>query len=310
MAQVQKFDSLMELLDAFPDEATCAAHLEAVRWPHGIVCQWCGESRKFARITRGHRYKCADCRKEFSVRKGTIFEESRLPLRKWFAAMWLFSQHRKGIPSTQLAREIGVKQSTAWFMLGRIREVAGALNAHGGPVTGVAEVDETYIGGKAKNMHARERERRITGRGGVDKTPVAGAVNREGKVRARPIAVADRNELHAFVRENVAQGAVLVTDEHPAYRGLSKDYPHLTVAHSAGEYVRGMAYTNGVESFWALLKRGYVGVFHSMSNKHLHRYVDEFEARWNMAGLNGAGRVNRLLGAAPGLRLTYKDLTA
>ena len=234
MAQMQKFDSLIQLLDAFPDEVTCVAHLEALRWPHGIVCPWCGESRKFAHITRGNRYKCADCHKEFSVRKGTIFEYSRLGLRKWFAAAWLFGQHRKGIPSTQLAREIGVTQKTAWFMLGRLREVAANLNGHGGPVSGVVEADETYIGGKAKNIHKRDRDRHITGRGAVDKAPVVGAVSRDGKVRTKAIPSVTSRELAEFVRANVAPGSVLITDEHHGYRPLGKDYLHLTVVHSVG----------------------------------------------------------------------------
>ena len=233
-----------------------------------------------------------------------------MPLRKWFAAIWLVATHRKGIPSTQLAREIGVSQKTAWFMLGRLREVTAAMNGLVGMIDGIVEADETYFGGKAKNMHKRDRERKIKGRGPSGKAAVVGAKSRTGKVKAQPVATADSRTLQAFVRSNVATGSVLMTDGNPAYDALSGDYEHHVVQHSVGEYVRGMAHTNGVESFWSLLKRAYVGVFHQMSPKHLHRYVDEFAARWNMGKATGAQRVDLLLGHAVGVRLTWADLVA
>ena len=161
-----KYNSLIALLKAFPDEETCVRHLEKLRWPSGIVCPLCGSARQIYRVKRGHGYKCADCRKPFSVRKGTIFEESRLPLQTWFAAIWLVTSHRKGIPSTQLARELDVTQKTAWFILGRLREVAGAITSQGGPMSGQVEADETYIGGKEKNKHMSKRLHLKGGQGG------------------------------------------------------------------------------------------------------------------------------------------------
>lgn len=300
------YNSLYELLEAFPDEESCVRHLEAIRWPNGIICAHCRSTRKIYRVARPYFYKCADCRKEFSVRKNTIFEESRLPLRKWFMASWLVTSHRKGIPSTQLAREIGVTQKTAWFVLGRLREVWGQMDDRDGPVGGEVEVDETFIGGKARNKHASKKLHQK--RGTADKKPVAGARSRDGKVRAKVISENNRIKLHEFVRSNIAIGSTLYTDENRAYRGLEDDYDHETVTHSIGEYVRGQAHTNGLESFWALLKRGYIGTFHHFTWKHLPRYLAEFSARYNLGKTKGGWRVDTMLGATPGLRLTYDEL--
>ena len=300
-----EYNSLYQLLEAFPDERSCIEHLELLRWPCGIICPLCGASRKVYRRKRLGIYKCSDCGKEFSIRKNTIFEESPIPMRKWFIASWLVTSNRKGIPSTQMAREIGVTQKTAWFVLGRLREVYGSMNGHGGPVDGEVEADETFIGGKAKNRHKANRQN--TGRGTVGKQPVAGARSRSGRVKTKVISDTGKASIHSFVRSNVAPGATLYTDEFPSYLGLG-EYQHHSVNHSAGEYVRGFAHTNGIESFWALLKRGYIGVFHHFSIKHLHRYVNEFECRWNLSDLEGGQRLDALLGASSGLRLTYEEL--
>jgi transposase-like protein len=302
-----RYDSLFALMEAFPDEETCILHLEKLRWPKGIVCPHCGSTRKFHRIERRHIYKCADCNKEFSVRKGTIFEESRLPLRKWFAAAWLITTNRKGIASTQLAREIGVTQKTAWFMLGRLREVAGAMSDLGGPMDGTVEADETYIGGKEGNKHASKKLN--AGRGPVGKQIVMGVRERKGRVAAECIEGVTQGFVHKFIRENVNPASTLYSDDHKSYLGLP-EYAHSSVNHSAGEYVNGDCHTNGIESFWALLKRGHYGIFHVMTAKHIHRYIAEFEARWNMNNLGSTERVDTLLENTPGLRLTYKGLIA
>ncbi len=241
-----KYDSLFALVEAFPTEEACILHLEKLRWPKGIVCPCCGSTRKVYHLTRGHTYKCADCRKQFSVRKGTIFEESRLPVRKWFAAVWLLTSNRKGIPSTQLAREIGVTQKTAWFMLGRLREVASVMGDLGAPMGGIVETNETYIGGKERNKHVSKKQN--AGRGTVGKLTVMGACERAGRTTAALIDSTSKAEVHRFISENVSLDATLYSNDHSSYHGLD-GYNHESVNHSAGEYVKGDIHTNSIESF-------------------------------------------------------------
>jgi transposase-like protein len=301
------YKSLYDLMKTFPDEEACINHLESLRWPLGVICPLCSSSRKIYRITRAHVYKCGDCGKQFSVRKNTIFEESRLPLRKWFSAAWLLISNRKGISSTQLAREIGVTQKTAWLMLGRLREVAEAMGDFEGPTNGEIEADETYIGGKEKNKHSNKKLKQ--GRGAFGKQVVIDVVERNGKAKISTIDNTIQEVVHEFIKFNINPGSYLYADENRSYFGLT-EYNHGVVCHSIGEYIKGHAHTNIFESFWALLKRGYIGVFHHFSEKHLHSYVTEFEARWNIMGYNEAEHLNSILESISGLRLTYKELTA
>jgi transposase-like protein len=235
-----------------------------------------------------------------------VFERSHVPLHKWVYAMYLLVTARKGISSMQLAKEIGVTQKTAWFMLGRLREACGS---DFGKLTGIAEIDETYIDGKEGNKH--EGKKLHAGRGGVGKTVVLGMRERGGRIVARPVDGTDGETLRTEIRESVEPGATIHTDERRGYAGLGGDYQHETIVHSAGEYARDDGVTtNGIESVWAVLKRGLHGVYHHASDKHLYRYVDEFTFRLNEGNVkrHTLQRLDSFVAGVAGKRLTYKDL--
>ncbi len=298
--------STYQFMAQFPDEQAARKYLEDRRWNETRHCPHCGSVRTVS--VKGEKpmpYRCQDCREHFSVRTGTILAESKVPMHKWLFAIYLMTTARKGISSVQLAKEIGVTQKTAWFMEHRIREAYDNAS-DGGLLGSEVEIDETYIGGKEKNKHAKKKIR--TGRGAVGKQAVVGICERSGRVRAFPVTGTDKMDLQTAIVENVKRGSKVYTDCHASYVGM-KGYTHEAVKHSVGEYVRGQAHTNGVESFWALLKRGYYGTFHHMSIKHLHRYVNEFSTRHNL-GHDTMACLNVVADGMIGRRLTFQGLTA
>ena len=304
---IQQFKSLFEMVKAFPDEQSCIDHLRSIRWKNGAFCPACGSTRVY-NFSDGKTHKCGDCRKRFSIKVGTIFEDSKIGLHKWFMAIYLITSHKKGIASTQLARDIDVTQKTAWFMLHRLRHAA-ETKSFNAPLKGEVEADETYIGGKEKNKHAHKR---IPGsQGGAHKAVVFGVLERGGELRARKIKDSKANTLHRQIIENVEPGSNVMTDEHGGYRGLDGlFYHHHTVNHSAGQYVKHyFIHTNGVEGAWSLFKRQVYGIHHWISEKHLDRYLGEFTFRYNRRESGEGERMNEFLGRTSG-RLTYKALIA
>jgi hypothetical protein len=306
---LQSFDTLSQLTAAFPDEQTCVEHFRAIRWARGAFCPYCGGTGIY-NFSDGRTHKCKACRARFSIKVGTIFADTKLPLRQWFIAIWLITSHKKGIASAQLARDLGVTQKTAWFMLHRLR-YAAKTKSFNAPLGGIVEVDETFVGGKAKNRHVGRRGG--TGRGGLGsgKVPVVGVIERKGDVVARATKSVDGATFKGFVRETVSrQATLLVTDEWVGYRGLDAEYAHAVIKHTAGEYVRAGAHTNTIEGFWSLFKRQIYGIHHWVSEKHLDQYVGEATWRYNRREAEEGGRVNSMLAAADGKRLRYNDLIA
>ena len=306
--------TLVQLMDMFPNEATAAAWFEAAIWPDGERhCGHCGSFRiREVPNAKPMPYWCTDCRKYFSVRTGTPMQNSRVPLRKWAIAIYLCLTNLKSVSSMKLHRDIGVTQATAWFMLHRIRQ-AWAVDdddQFDGPV----EVDESYFGGKRENMSLSKRKELAetgAGRGAVGKTAVVGIKDRDtNEVRAEVVTDTTGETLQGFVREHTEAGATVYTDEHKSYAGLARDFDHEAVNHSVGEYVDGKAHTNGMESFWAMLKRAHKGTFHKISPKHLERYVDEFAGKHNIRNSGTIAQMRDTVARLVGRRLLYRDLIA
>ena len=303
--------TLVQLFDMFPDEPAATRFFEANVWPTGRCCGKCGATNTSeVPNAKPMPYFCNDCRSYFSVRTGTALSHSRVPLRKWAIAIYLELTSLKSVSSMKLHRDIGVSQPTAWFMLHRIRQAWESGESGHGPYSGPVEVDETYMGGKRKNMsNAKRKALAGTGRGAVGKTAVVGIKDRESnRMSARVLERTDKASLQSFVTEHTAPGATVYSDEAAAYEGLP--FPHEAVKHSVAEYVRGMAHTNGIESFWAMLKRAHTGTFHKISPKHLNRYVQEFAGKHNEREKDTIDIMRHVIAGLIGKRLMYKQLIA
>ena len=301
--------SLIALMELFPDEETATKWFESTVWPEGRCCGHCGSTRtNEVPKAKPMPYWCSDCRSYFSVRTGTAIERSKIPLRKWAIAIYLEMTSLKGVSSMKLHRDLGISQKSAWFMLHRIRQAWAAPN--NGQFSGPVEVDETYMGGKRRNMsNAKRKGLAGTGRGAVGKVAVVEAKDRaSGRVAAKVIESTDKPTLQGFVIDHTAPGATVYSDEASAYEGLP--FPHESVKHSVAEYVRGMAHTNGMESFWSMLKRAYIGTYHKLSPKHLDRYVQEFAGKHNIRDADTLAQMTTVAAGLVGRRLMYRNLIA
>lgn len=304
-----EFKSLVQLLKALPDEKSCREHLEQIRWEGNPICPHCKKTKHYKlKVKREFNglYKCAECSKKYTVKIGTIFESSPIPLRTWFIAIFIFTSHKRGISSYQLAEDLGVTQKTSWFMLSRLR------SAFVQPVPekslSVATMDETFVGGKNKNRHKNKKVKNSQGRSFKDKTPVFGMIQSR-RIYTRVIPNTQGETLKPLVKELVKEGATIVTDEWMGYTGLNSTYDHVYVNHNLKQYSteQGLS-SNNVENFWSHLKRSINGTYYQVSRKHLQKYCDEMSFRFNSREENAGQKFNHSLTLMAQTRLRYKDL--
>jgi transposase-like protein len=303
----KEFKNLIELVEYFKTENDCIVYLKSILWKVEKNCPHCG-SNKVMEFKDVKRNRCYECKKDFSIRKGTIFEDSNIPLKKWFMASYIYNAHKKGISSCQLAKDISVSQPTAWFMLQRLR--FASKNRNHTQFEGINEIDEAYIGGSDANKHSNQK-------GKKDKTVVIGIVNRDTKqVKAFKVASAEKENLLPRVNINIKRGATIISDTFQGYKDLKRSYDHNTVKHSAGEYVKKNSrtaykiHTNTIEGFWSQLKRGINGVYHWVSEKHMQQYCNEFSYRYNTRDLKDFERFGSFITNNIQCKLYYKSLVA
>lgn len=304
MIDTSEFNNLLDVINAFDTEQKCIDHLTTLRWDGYIVSPFDPSSKIY--VCKGNKYKCKNTGKYFNVKTNTMFDNTKVKLQKWFIAIYLVTSHKKGISSIQLGKDIGVTQKTAWFMLHRIRACFGLDSDNNDKLSNEVEIDETFVGGKAKNKQKRKNPKKSQGRSGV-KSVVLGMVERNGKVIAKKIKNNSNAEILPVIYDRVSKGATVYTDEFRVYRNLRTDYNQHAIRHRIRQYVDGRIHTNTIEEFWSLLKRSIIGIYHYVSPKHLQNYVDESTFRYNTRLLNEAERMNHLFCNIE-VRTTYKSL--
>jgi len=306
----ESYNTLIDLIREFPNDDACRHHLERIRWGDdegnvNPVCPHCDNAERIYSIESGKRYKCSACRKKFTVTVGTIFHSSKIPLQKWFLAIWFATSHKKGISSHQLAKDIGITQKSAWHMLHRIREMLRDKAPE--LLEGEVECDETFIGGKDKWKHKNKRTKNSRGRSTKSKTPVFGMVERGGSTRFVVVEDTKRETLQSAILPNVKPHSALNTDEWVGYKGLDALYDHAVIEHGAGEYVRGSTHSNTIENRWSHFRRQITGTHHWVSKKHLQRYADESAFKLSTFELGEGERFDLSLSGCEG-RLSHKEL--
>lgn len=299
------FNSLIELIETFPDDQSCIDHLTVLRWNGEIVSPFDEKSKVY--FCKDNKYRCKNTGKYFNVKTDTLFHNSNISLQKWFLAIWLVTSHKKGISSVQLSKDIGITQKSAWHMLQKIRACFGEANDNTEMLSGEVEVDETYVGGKNKNRHADKKFKYSQGRSYKDKTPVFGVMQRGGDLIAKVVPDVKGNTLKPLIYANVEKGSTVNSDEWFAYRGLNRDYTHHVVDHGKKIYCVGEKHSNSIEGAWSILKRMIIGIYHKTSRKHLQKYIDEFVFRYNTRKMREGDRFNLFL-CNINRKLTYKEL--
>lgn len=303
-----QFKSLLQVLDYFQEESTCISYLAQSRWGNEPACPHCGNVGAYV-TNRGYKCKAKECAKKFSVTTGTIFENTKISLRTWFAAMYLCTAHKKGVSSLQLSRDLNLTQKTAWFILHRIREMLNNNQAE--QLDGTVEIDETYVGGSLKNKSNRKRKAlREANEQWAQKTSVVAMLQRDGEVRTRVLKAnsVKYSDVLPLIQQHVSETSLIITDSSTMYGGLKNSYKHETVNHVQKEYARGAMHTNNIEGFFSHLKRGIYGIYHQVSPKHLHRYCNEFGYRYNTRKINDVTRFEDAIKNVNNTRLTYANL--
>jgi len=294
--------SVLDLIKLFPDQQSCIDHLEKLRWGRNVVSPFDPDSKVYK--CKGNRYRCYSTGKYFNVKTNTLFDNTKLPLIKWFLGIYIVTSHKKGISSVQLGKDLDITQKSAWFMLQRIRACFGIDE---GKLQDEVEVDETYVGGKNKNRHVDKKVLFSQGRSYKDKTPVVGMIQRGGKLAATVVKDVTRKTLRKVLLDHIESGATLYSDEWRGYNGIGRYFDHSFIRHGQKEYANGNTHTNTIEGFWSILKRGIIGIYHYTSKKHLQLYLDEFVFRYNCRSFTEIERFNTLLRNITN-RFTYKAL--